>query len=87
MDKKYYVVDYDYMTGEYGISKQKLVEGEPFEDFHKILDRYFDGFFDDKTYKSDTLTWVAGNDEQCIKVRNWVQVPKKHAQVLKKYMK
>lgn len=84
---RYYVVDYEYTTGEYGIPKQKLVKSNSkFESKDSILDRYFKGFFDEETYREGNRYW-ASDDCQVITITSMTPVPFDDAVILRKYMK
>jgi|AntDeeMinimDraft_5_1070356.scaffolds.fasta_scaffold43055_1 hypothetical protein len=86
MEKIHYVVDYEYQTGEYGIPKQKLIEGNYGDNINKILDSYFEGFFDENTYKDGNL-YVSSDDCQFIKITGHKLVPIHHVPILKQYFR
>lgn len=82
---KYYIVDYDYMVGEFGIPKQKLMSTDTGESFDEILDSYFLDFFGNGTRK-DGKRYYDRYDEQCIAITSWLEVPLEHALILDKYL-
>lgn len=84
--KKYYVVGYDYLSGEHGIPKQKLIVGEEGETKDEILDSYFGDFFGEGTYKDkDCARYFDKYGEQVITISSLVPVPVEDAVIIKKY--
>lgn len=86
MNKKYYVVDYDYIIGDGGIPKQKLMSTNSGQTIDKILDSYFLDFFLVGTHKDGAYRYYNKDKSQCIAITSWKEVPTEDALILKKYM-
>jgi len=85
-DNRYYVVQYEYISGEYGIPKQRLFEVPPASSIEKEIENYFKEFFGETTIKDSDHIWTDRLGEQAIKVGGWQEVPAAHARIIQKYL-
>lgn len=83
---KHYIVHYEFITGEYGIPKSRVVDVADNKTLEEALDAYFEDFFGDDTFREGTNRYVAGDWEQLIKITGSQEMPKAHAEIVKRYV-